>query len=143
MTDQMPVRRDLVLRLRLERSRATVGALRLALAQRLSERDEARLWARAATHHIWPDHLTVSAPPYWLLTEPPPRRLARLHAPAAHLDADSERLTEVAAVLIDLHRVLDDLTATPLPSRDAAFHEIWLNVLVVQVRWLLTLLDTE
>lgn len=144
MTERTPQASELRLQHRLQRAEATAVAARLLLAQRTWERDQARAWARAAVSRDWPRDLDRQSPPRWLRTRPAPGRTARLYGPAfvGHY-SDAQRLAEVAALIADLKSMLRGLEATPRRARGVNFYVTWLNVLLVQVRALLALLDEE
>jgi hypothetical protein len=131
------------LRDQVQRTQALVAALRLLLAQCLSERNEARAWAQAAAHRDWPGYLDVADPPQWLRHQPARNRLARSYVPASMLRAQAQVTHEIQEVVTDLAQMLHEFDSATPTERDLLFYVHGFNVLLIEVRALLTLLRTE
>lgn len=123
------------------RAQAQAAALRLQLARCARERDDARAWAQACVHRCWPEYLNTTDPPDWLLSRPPRRAPARSPLPAALLRDELQTSHEIAELLADLTRMLHEFDDARPAEMDAVFYVQAFNMLLTEVRALLTILD--
>ena len=122
-------------------SRARVAALRLQLARCASDRDEARAWAQACIHRCWPDYLDTADPRDWLRSRPPSHAPARSPLPAALLRDEPQASHEIAELLVDLTCMVGEFDDARPGEMDAVFYTQALNMLLTEVKALLTILD--
>ncbi|GAA1240880.1 hypothetical protein [Oryzihumus leptocrescens] len=126
----------------MRRALAEAAALRLQLARCTRDRDDARTWAQACVHRCWPAYLDTTDPPDWLRSRPPRQAPARSPLPAALLRDELHASHEISELLVDLTRMVGEFDDARPAEMDAVFYVQAFNMLLTEVRALLTLLDT-